>query len=60
MEQPSSEGKGDVVWTLAKNIVQAGYPDLPAEAVEATKKSILDTLGVIEAASGITPGLKEL
>ncbi len=57
---PSSKGKEDVVWALARNVVQTEYQNLPSEAVESTKKSILDTLGVIEAASGITPGLKEL
>jgi 2-methylcitrate dehydratase PrpD len=32
---------------LARNIVKTGYPDLPEEVREATKKSILDTLGVM-------------
>ncbi|MBN2062041.1 MAG: MmgE/PrpD family protein [Deltaproteobacteria bacterium] len=32
---------------VARNIVNTGYEDLPEEAVEATKKSILDTLGVM-------------
>ncbi len=50
----------DVVWTLARYVVRTGYNDLPANAVEATKKSVLDSLGVIVAASGITPGLKGL
>ena len=60
MGQSGNKGQEDVVWTLARNIVKTGYKDLPAEAVAATKKSVLDTLGVIEAASGITPGLKEI
>jgi 2-methylcitrate dehydratase PrpD len=47
--------KKDVVWTLAGNIVRTKYEDLPKETVETTKKSILDTLGVIAAASGISP-----
>ncbi len=50
----------DVVWTLAKNLVGVKYQNLPVEAVAAAKKSILDNLGVIEGASGITPGLKDL
>lgn len=33
--------------TLARNIVTTCYDDLPLEAVEAAKKSILDTLGVM-------------
>ena len=32
---------------LAENIVKTKYEDLPKEAVEVTKKSILDTLGVM-------------
>lgn len=52
--------KEDIVWPLARNVVQVKYQDLPAETVEATKKSILDTLGVIEAASGLTPWMKDL
>ncbi len=59
MDRVSAEKK-DVVWELARNVVETSYQNLPAEAVDAKKNSILDTLGVIEAASGITPGLKEL
>ncbi|MBI2858210.1 MAG: MmgE/PrpD family protein [Chloroflexi bacterium] len=33
----------DVAWTLARHVVKVEYDDLPSEAVEATKKSILDT-----------------
>jgi len=33
--------------TLVKNIVETRYEDLPAEAREATKRRILDTLGVM-------------
>ncbi len=36
---------------LAKNVVETNYEALPAEAVEASKKQILDTLGVIVAGS---------
>lgn len=45
----------DVVWTLADNIVNTSYEDLPQETVAVTQKSILDTLGVIAAASGVSP-----
>ena len=47
--------KKDVAWTLADTVVDTTYEDLPIETVEVTKKSILDTLGVIAAASGISP-----
>src|SRR3990170_4881110 len=51
----------DVVFALARNIVKVDYKDIPAEAIEATKKSTLDTLGVIIGAGGLTPpGLREL
>ncbi|MFH1087363.1 MAG: MmgE/PrpD family protein [Chloroflexota bacterium] len=60
MQRFSANMKEDVVWTLAKNLVKVRYEDLPMEAVEATRKSALDTLGVILAASGTTPGLKGL
>ena len=36
------------------------YEDIPREAIEATKKAILDALGVIAGASGTVPGCKEL
>ena len=46
---------------LAQYIVDARYEDLPAEAIEVTKKSILDTLGVILAASTLgESGVKEI
>lgn len=36
----------DVIYTLVKNIIGTNYEDIPSEAVEAAKKSIMDTLGV--------------
>jgi len=36
----------DAAYLFAKNIVNTRYEDLPREAVEATKKEILDLLGV--------------
>ena len=51
----ASTNKSDVVHTLATHIVRSNFADLDAEAVAITKKSILDTLGVMAAASGITP-----
>ena len=37
----------DITKTLAQNIVKTRYEDLPEEVREATKRSILDTLGVM-------------
>ncbi|WP_205934424.1 MmgE/PrpD family protein [Rhizobium leguminosarum] len=43
---------------LAKFVSNCRYEDLPAEAVEAAKKSILDLLGVSLAASGTVPAVR--
>lgn len=50
----------DVAYTFAQNVVRVRYEDLPNEVIETTKKSILDTLGVIIAASGMVPGIAEI
>lgn len=47
--------KQDIIWTLARHIVNTRFEDLTQEVVDITKKSILDTLGVMAAASGLTP-----
>jgi 2-methylcitrate dehydratase PrpD len=41
----------DPAYDLAKNFVKVGYADLTSDAVEVTKKEIIDTLGVTLAAS---------
>ena len=54
----------DAVVDLSQDLAQfaAGtrYRDLPPAAIEAAKKSILDTLGVILAASGMEPAVQPL
>lgn len=46
---------------LAQNIVDIRYEDLPAQVTEVTKKTILDTIGVILAASTLGEcGVKEI
>jgi 2-methylcitrate dehydratase PrpD len=45
----------DVAFPLARNVAATKYENLPTEAVETTKRCILDTVGVILAASGISP-----
>ncbi|MBI4191495.1 MAG: MmgE/PrpD family protein [Betaproteobacteria bacterium] len=47
--------KQDAAWKLARHLADTRFEDLTLDAVEATKKSILDTLGVMVAASGIAP-----
>lgn len=37
----------DIIGKLAKNVIDAKYGSLPKEAIEATKRGILDTLGVL-------------
>lgn len=48
----------DLSYDFSDFISQARYEHLPADAVEGAKKSILDTLGVILAASGVEPALR--
>jgi len=43
----------DIMATLVKNLSTTTFQDLPREAVEATKKAIIDTLGVIIAGSSV-------
>ena len=50
----------DMGLELAKNVVAAKYEMLPHEIVEITKKSILDTLGVMLAASTLEPACQEM
>jgi 2-methylcitrate dehydratase PrpD len=49
--------KPDLGFHLANYIVDAAYEDLPADAVDAAKKSVLDLLGVILAAGAIEPAV---
>jgi len=60
MIMKGSSMQRDIAYTLAKNVVNVRFDDLPDEAVEAAKKSIIDTLGVIVGASGITESLAGL
>jgi len=43
----------DIMETLVRNIVSIKFEDLPPEAITATKKSIIDTLGVMIAGSSV-------
>jgi 2-methylcitrate dehydratase PrpD len=48
----------DLVHILADHATTSRYADIPVEAREAAKKSILDTLGVSLAASGLEPAVR--
>ena len=48
----------DLVHDFADHAAGMTYEALPAEAREAAKKSVLDTLGVILAASGMEPAAR--
>lgn len=48
----------DLCHDFARHTVKTRYEDLPPEAVEAAKKAILDTLGVILAGSGMEPAVR--
>lgn len=50
----------DLSQELARFAANTRFADLPAEAVVAAKKSILDTLGVMLAASGMEPAVRPL
>lgn len=50
----------DLSLILARFAAETRYEDLPAAAVEAAKKSILDTLGVMLGASGMEPAVRPI
>jgi hypothetical protein len=49
----------DAAWPLARHVCCTGYADLPASAVEAARRDILDTFGCMLGGSG-SPGIEEL
>ena len=52
--------QNDVSNAFADLLARARFDDLPSNAIEAAKKSVLDTLGVILAASGVEPRVRAL
>jgi 2-methylcitrate dehydratase PrpD len=48
----------DLSYDFAAMVAETRYDDLPASAIEGAKKSILDTVGVILAASGVEPAVR--
>ncbi|MBI4330353.1 MAG: MmgE/PrpD family protein [Chloroflexi bacterium] len=55
-----SGNSADIASVFASHVAVARYENIPRETVEATKNSILDTLGVIMGASGTIPQCREL
>ncbi|WP_416139205.1 MmgE/PrpD family protein [Halomonas sp. HK25] len=51
-------GSKDISYDFALFVENAKYSDLSEDAIDAAKKSILDTLGVILAASGMEPAVR--
>src|SRR5690348_15506432 len=49
----------DPAWALAQHVCRTRYPDLPATAIESTRRDILDTFGCMLGGSG-SPGIDEL
>lgn len=49
----------DIIYTLAKNIINTNYENLPPDVVEVTKKQIMDSFGVGIAGSS-APAIPEL
>jgi len=60
MADASKAENQELAFTLSAMLAAGRYEDLPEEAVQATKKAILDALGVIAGASGTVPGCREL
>ena len=50
----------DLSQELAEFVANTKYADLPPAAIEAAKKSILDTIGVMLAASGMEPAVRPI
>jgi 2-methylcitrate dehydratase PrpD len=48
----------DLCHEIAGYVVNTRYEDIPPEAIEAAKKSLLDTIGVMLAASGMEPAVR--
>ncbi|MBI4294831.1 MAG: MmgE/PrpD family protein [Chloroflexi bacterium] len=59
MDTTATQAKVDAAVTLAKHAVNVKYEDIPGDAVEATKKDILDTLAVTIGGS-MAQGSKEM
>jgi 2-methylcitrate dehydratase PrpD len=49
----------DLAFTIADHLAGTTFADLDADTVTATKLSILDTVGVTLASSGLTPGVED-
>ena len=49
----------DPAWALSRHVCHTDYADLPASAVEAARRDILDTFGCMLGGSG-SPGIGEL
>src|SRR5438552_7822758 len=49
----------DPAWALPQHVCPTGYADLPASAVDAARRDILDTFGCMLGGSG-SPGIDEL
>jgi 2-methylcitrate dehydratase PrpD len=47
----------DIAYEFANFVTRARFEDISEDAIDAAKKSILDTLGVILAASGVEPAI---
>lgn len=60
MEKLETGEEEELASLLARHVASLEYDNLPKEVVEITKNSILDTLGVISAATGLGSGCREL
>ncbi len=60
MDRAKFADKTEMAEVFAQNIVATRYKDLPAQTVEVTKQSILDTLGVSMAGGGTVPEVRAI
>ena len=61
LEEVKIAEQQDIAYTLARHASSAEYDSImPRETIEATKNSILDSLGVIAAATSLGGGSREL
>jgi 2-methylcitrate dehydratase PrpD len=54
-----SDADRDLAFTIADHLVATTFADLDEDTVTATKLSLLDTVGVTLASSGLTPGVED-
>ena len=55
----TQDSKSDPAWALAAHVTGSSFAVIPADAIDAAKRDVLDTIGVMLGGSG-APGIAEL